>query len=170
MSRQNRNRTPEAEERECRREGHWLLMKALLIASLWIAAPVAAQERFRLFTECSPVGLDVVVQVDSNGRINLTKDAVTRAVRSRLRAARIYSDTIDRVWLLVRVQVVSQAFGIDFAFRRVMFIESEYGSATTWNAGGLGTHGNDSGAIINGVSRYTDTFIDEYLRVNAETC
>ena len=44
------------------------------------------------------------------------------------------------------------------------------GRAKTWGQTGTGTHGSDDGYIVQSVSQFTDEFIDEYLRVNAEAC
>ena len=44
------------------------------------------------------------------------------------------------------------------------------GFTSTWHLGTLGTHGDTAAFILSGVSRHTDKFIDEYLRVNADAC
>ena len=70
----------------------------------------SVQERFQLLTYCAPVGLYVDVQIDNNDRISLSEEAVTRAVRSRLKGARVYTDTIGEEWLSVWIQVSAGAF------------------------------------------------------------
>ena len=36
--------------------------------------------------------------------------------------------------------------------------------ATTWEKGGIGTHGGDAAYILSGISGYMDEFLVEYLR------
>ena len=104
--------------------------------------------------------------------IGLTKEEITVAVRSRLRAAQLYkeSHTLFR-FLYVKVNVAKLAFTIDFSlvkWAKDMF-ENE-GYTTTWTVDSFGTHGKNPSFILSLVSRHTDSFIDEYLRVNADAC
>ena len=42
--------------------------------------------------------------------------------------------------------------------------------ARTWDVASTGTHTQNPNYILSSVTLYTDEFIDEYLRVNADAC
>ena len=121
--------------------------------------------------------MQLVVEELSNDAttLALTKDAITVAARSRLRAARLYSeDTAATAWsyLYVNVNVFGSAHGIGVDYNKdvrdiATMLEFQ---ATTWRVGGMGTHGPNPNFILLSVARHTDEFIDEYLRVNADAC
>lgn len=140
-------------------------------AAAWAETAVSGLDRFRLFNNCR--SLDLVIE-DLNKdapRIGLKKKEITIAVRSRLRAARLYSKG-QLAYLYVNVTVTNLAFGIKVEYKKWLgdAVSGERGGATTWDAGSIGTHGQDSGYILSSVSRHTDEFIDEYLRVNESAC
>lgn len=56
------------------------------------------------------------------------------------------------------------------AFEAHNITEPFFGYATIWESGSIGTHGNNSGFIIQSLAQHTDKFINEYLRVNADAC
>ena len=154
-----------------------LIAAALLLA----AAPASAdavddllqgQERFALWNECRPMNL--IVHHDNDAAyIGLTKEAIEITARSRLRAARLYSN--DAVLLPafgVIVDVVGAASSINVQYLKQV-VDRATGSdgiAIIWNTGVIGTHGGDSNFVLSSVALYVDKFIDEYLRVNAEAC
>ncbi len=81
----------------------------------------------------------------------------------------------------MNVNVVGPAFSESVEFMRVVEVslpfwvkpegvDSLTGYAATWNVRVTGVHGSDAGYILSWVTRYTDKFIDEYLRVNADVC
>ena len=152
----------------------------LMAVGLLAAGSVAAQEeavtdvdRFELWTECKPVRLLVENLGEDAAVIGLSREDITVAARSRLRAARIY--TPDRVdyKLYIRVSTVGCAFSMSIEFQKRLEDSNSRQSylATTWNTGSTGTHGKTGKSyILSGLSRHIDRFIDEYLRVNAEAC
>ena len=104
--------------------------------------------------------------------IGLTKDSIEVAVRSRLRAARLYTEDYAGAWLYVNVGVVGRAFGIETKYQKMVrdtATELEY-TATTWDISTTGTHSRNSSYILATVAKYADKFIDEYLRVNEDAC
>ena len=149
-----------------------------IIMVLVAAMPVSAAEkisdsdRFRLWNNCKPVGLCVENLLKDATDIRLTKDAVTVAVRSRLRAARLYSTSCSTPFLGVRVIFFGPAYDILIRYNK-WFSDPATGVShgeTTWRSGAIGTHGGDASYILSEVSMYVDHFIDEYLRVNEPAC
>jgi len=148
---------------------------SLLLAAMLFSAPawsqeVAAYDRFQLWNDCGPVGLLVEGLPNDAADIGLTKDAIETAVRSRLRAARIYESSADP-YLYVNVNVFGHAFSISIYFNKPLFdaASATTGYAITWNTGFTG-YSRDASYIISGISQGTDRFIDEYLRVNEAAC
>lgn len=135
-------------------------------------------DRFQLWHYCDPTDLVVEDLHKDAADIGLTKEAITIAVRSRLRAARLYD--ADAVFssgvvfsnLYVSVGVAGQAYTINVTYQKWLKdpVSDEEGFAATWNSGSVGTHGENSSHILSRISQHTDRFIDEYLRVNADTC
>ena len=130
----------------------------------------AERDHFSLWQGCKPTRLSVHLS-EKETYIDLTKDAIEIAVRSRLRAARLYSgDIMDPApWLYVTVAVVGDAFHVRFEFMKFLIepIKKMLGLAVTWSTDATGTHSGDSNFILSSVEQITDLFIDEYLRVNA---
>ena len=102
------------------------------------------------------------------------------AVRSRMRAARIYDPEISKVFGLpkfsVHVDVFKQFFEVEVGFWRWvdMPVEGVPGMrrslAITWHRDTLGTHGNNPGFILQIIGKRTDEFIDTYLGENEQIC
>ncbi len=96
-------------------------MKRLVVAVLLAVVPglAAAEvrnaptnyERFRLWNDCSPVYLLVESLQDDAAKIGLTRDRIETLTRSRLRAARIYTDEIG-AYLYVNINVVGSSYDI----------------------------------------------------------
>ena len=177
---------------------------AVAVAALLLPFPsVAAQEvdyaakrdTFQLFTGCLQMAAFVTVQQKHNDLPELTEPSVSTAVRSRLRAARIYRDEWNSPNLTVHVMIVGNAFHVSTAFRRwvaviavstgdltdAMAVSSDSlesliersrrsGDATTWKREHLGTHGGSAGYVRELVVQHLDEFIDEYLRLNEDDC
>ena len=151
-------------------------MGKLVTLLLWLTAtPVLGQDvtpydRFRLWNDCQAMG----VLVEDLGRdateIGLTKSAIETAVRSRLRAARLYDDSLGLPYLYVNINVVGPAFSIKVDYNQAMVSAGGLGFAPTWETGSTGTHGKNGSYILSNVSMEMDRFIDEYLRVNADAC
>lgn len=146
-------------------------------ASLYFAAAASveavagSQDRFQLFAGCRPMGLVVENLPKGAAEIGLTRATIETAVRSRLRAARLYSDGASP-WLYVQVNLAGQAYNISIQYNKWVrdTVSGEGGTAVTWDIGSTGTHGRSSGYILSFVSQHMDKFIDEYLRVNASAC
>ena len=139
-------------------------------SSAW-AGEVSDDDRFQLWNGCLPMELLVVVEGLPQDAAGLTKEEITVAVRSRLRAAQLYGAHPLETFLYVKVQVARYIYSIDFylvKWARDIF-ENE-GPAPTWTVGSIGTHGKNPSLILLHASRHTDSFIDEYLRVNADAC
>lgn len=158
-------------------------MKKLAIALLALAlvAPTAAlgqtssipsMARFQLWDACRP--MDLVVEDLSSDAVEagLQPQDIEVAVRSRLRSARIYAEDAAAPYLYVQVSVLGRAFHIKIEYKKMVRDVSTGLAfpAATWGTGSIGTHGQDSGFILSGVSRGVDVFIDEYLRVNGPDC
>ena len=146
------------------------------IAMLILAVPARAEnvtgyDRFQLWNDCQPMRLVVEGLDKDTTDIGLTKDAITVAVRSRLRAARLYTAETDPR-LYVRVQVVDTAFYTSVEYGKRVADSASGGSTvvTTWGARSIGTHSRNASYILSPVSENVDKFIDEYLRVNEDAC
>ena len=150
------------------------LMLVLLPTISWARAPADLDpyEAFQLWTGCEAVDLFVYLQKNDT-EIDLTEEEIEIAVRSRLRSARIYNEDTLHPVLLVTVHVVGNAFSIEVAFAKVVSdvdFSDKGGFGTTWKTGSAGTHSNDANRLLTSVSQDIDEFLDEYLRVNADSC
>ena len=132
----------------------------------------ARRDRFQLWNNCKPLYLLVERLNDDAKSIGLSKSRIETIVRSRLRAARAYTDNKSASYVYVNVNVVGQAFSVRIVLNKWVEDEAsgEGGVAATWNTGGTGTHGKDGGYVLSGIGEHTDKFIDEYLRVNEKAC
>ncbi|MCY4290842.1 MAG: hypothetical protein OXC72_03670 [Roseovarius sp.] len=131
----------------------------------------ALWDRFELWDNCRPMNLLVEGLSSDAAKINLTKQDIEIAVRSRLRAARLYDGETTNA-LYVQVTVAKSAFFISTQY--IKRVEDTYnglvGFSPTWRAGTIGTHRQDSSYILSTISPMVDRFIDEYLRVNESGC
>lgn len=132
-------------------------------------------ERFGLFNNCKPVVLRIESLSSDAAQIGLTQESIQAAVESRLRSARIYTSDREQssfAYLYVNVTVVGGAVSWSLEFRKVVHdIASDLElQASTWEVGGTGTHGNDSGYILSAISHGMDLFLVDYLRVNESSC
>ncbi len=149
----------------------------LIAVAALLPGPVAAQtaerevserDRFHLDTGCA-VRLVVEGLPDTAGEIGLTKSRITTAVRSRLRAARIY-DPEALAYLYINVNVLGgtgrtspYSYSIEL-YKWLYDLSAGRGPAGTWHSGSLGQ--GDASFILASVAQHMDAFIDEYLRVN----
>lgn len=131
-------------------------------------------DRFKLFSNCTPIAL-LVERLNSDARsIGLTENALQTTVESRLRSARVYSPGSSAIspYLYVNVNVVGPAFHISLSYHKL--VQDSYTDifdhAITWNTGSTGTHGNDDVYILSGVSQLMDQFLVAFLRVNEHAC
>ena len=160
---------------------------SLAAAALFLAAPASAEEvsgvdRFMLWNACKPMPLLVNPLRQDAADIGLAKDTIETTVRSRLRGARLYdagglaasvSMAAGRLgYLYVNVTVVRRAFSAHIGYHKVVSdpASEQIYTTETWSTGAVGVHGGDAGYVLSSVSRGADKFIDEYLRVNAESC
>ena len=151
-----------------------LLTIGMLFTSALRAQETTESDRFRFYTGCRPIL--AVVEFEQNARggrpIALTTTEVRRAVTSRLRAARLYAESAGVV-LEVEVQTSGAAYSLNAYFLKpVRDLHSGIANrlAPTWRHTGMGTHGNSPGAVVGQVAATLDYFIDEYLRINADSC
>ena len=155
--------------------GAWLAAAAswFFAASAW-GENVTDLDRFRLWNDCRPMNLVIEGLPAGGAGIGLTNEAVAAAVRSRLRAARLYEAVEDPYlpYLYVQVNVFESAFDTRVEYRKVVadVATDQIGFGATWRVGRLGTHGWSPAFILSGVSQSMDEFIDEYLRVNSDAC
>ena len=158
------------------------LLAALL---LWTAAPAGGNasqtvsledvrrhlEHFKLFNDCRPMQF-VVESLDADARsVGLTEPAVSAAIESRLRSARLYTDDADQAFLAANIQVVGPAVIVTVSYKK--YVVDSFGSlgfAETWSAGFVGSHGNDGAGVMSHLSRNLDEFLSAYLRVNESAC
>ena len=131
----------------------------------------AQHERFELFTGCAP--LNLIVEPDPD-RPDFTA-AVTAAAESRLRAARLFTESpVGTPWLQVHVNRLGTdnrgPFGLDVNLLKMVHdvVADRIHHAQTWHAGAVGTGGDDY--IINTLSQHFDQFLAAYLRVNEDAC
>lgn len=147
-------------------------------------------ERFELWTGCRPLRFSFSMSNENDLMIGSTAEHAESLVRSRLRAARIYSDWTappKRDWadiemsavppmLLVRGHATSKGWGAVYLDLSKPLTDPASGVtrfATTWRASNDPPllFGHASGpSFLEALSIGTDKFIDEYLRVNADAC
>lgn len=144
-------------------------------------------DMFRLGQPCGKkIGLLVGDLTEGAKDIGLTKKSIETTVRSRLRGAKIYDDIqsfSDQPFLFVNASVVGRAFHVRIELNQPLtksaiinpdteqeVVTEITQQAPTWETASLGTHGSDTGYILQAVAENTDEFIDEYLRVNETVC
>ena len=159
-----------------------IMFLVLVVALVTTVTSISAQyteneliDHFQLWHACQPVPLRVEPMKDAAVEMGLTREAIATTVRSRLRAARLYSSedvTPGQPYLYVSVTTVRRVFDVNIYFFRWLSdpITGVESFATTWIRGMVGHHGGDAGYVLSAVSRKTDEFIDAYLRVNESAC
>lgn len=157
-----------------------LLCVALAILTVPPSAADSLQDGWQLWNGCREIRLVVEELSDDAINLGLEEEAIGTMARSRLRAARIYSDKpmlgtskTPRDALYIRAGVVGNSFSCKVSFIR--WLENEraligVGRGETWAVSSLGQHGKSSTYIMADLSEKVDKFVDEYLRVNADFC
>ena len=155
----------------------WALLGILLTASTVHAQVISDLDRFQLFNACRPMELVVENLTPDAQAVGLTKERIQLAVESRLRAARLYTESMEKanrayLYINITINVVGRAFNTAVKYKKwVIDLENNSnGPATTWNTGSTGTYGGDAGFIIQDLSSHLDRFLAEYLRVNESAC
>ena len=99
----------------------WTLLGILLTASTVQAQAVSDWDRFELFNACRPMML-VVEELPSDAQaVGLTEERIQLATESRLRAARLYTESIEkanRAYLYIRINAVGRAVDISVWYVR----------------------------------------------------
>jgi len=132
-------------------------------------------DRFRLCNVCRPMDL-VVEGLDRKATdIGLTEDRLRIAAESRLRSARLYTDShteSNGAFLYINAGVVGRAWSLHVRYVKHLSdpVTGETSLAPAWQEGVFGTHSGDPGYIIQSLSEELDKFLVEYLRVNEKDC
>ena len=153
----------------------WTLLGILLTASTVQAQVVSDLDHFKLFNFCRPMLLEVADLTSDARGIGLTEEGVQLAVESRLRAARLYTESWEEAnlaFLFIDVHVARRAFSITVQYHKLVtdLATNSNGPAITWDDGSTGTYRSGAGFIIQGLSSYLDKFLANYLRVNDPAC
>lgn len=153
-------------------------MNRIALIALLLFAPAAWSQEdeikdgdmFRLWDNCNPMDLMVFVEKDPKN-IVLAEEDVETAVRSRLRAARLYDEEAINV-IIVEVLFAGSAFGIQYTYSKgVQDLSSGLVNlASTWHRVIFGSHGQNPSFVLSRASYLVDLFVDEYLRVNESAC
>ena len=117
---------------------------------------------------CAPIWLHTEVRGDG---ASLSQDSVETAVRSRLRAARLYKDDPDWVVGILRVQVSTYrvAFSVQIWFEKEQIDKmtgAEGWSRSDWDDSVLGIYNDKPRVIMAAINEGVDLFLDDFLRVN----
>ena len=136
--------------------------------------------RFQLFNECRPMVMFVDIQGDKAKGIELTEERVRTMAESRLRAARLYADTLATAggmingWLHISILTLDDGPAFTTSVEYSKFLRDPVTGRTlmamTWDTRLFGTHGDNAGFIMNGLSEMLDGFLLEYLRMNEDSC
>lgn len=158
-------------------------MRSLAFFLLLLAPAAGGQdtkrkiERFELFNSCRPVYLSIESLDSDAADIGLTVEAVQAAAESRLRAARLYTDSLEEIaWtdgslLSVTVSTGTSAFSVSVEYYKAVTDSfGEDGIAVTWSTASHGTHGGSANFIMSSLSQHLDKFLAAYLRVNEAAC
>ena len=156
----------------------FFLIAVALSLLVWERAARAQEgedfSRFQLWNACRPMRLAVEGLSPDAATIGLTAQSVEDSARLRLQMARLYDAGAEASapYLYVRVSVVGGAFSVRAQYVKVLHdpVSKSPGMVASWDDSSTGTHGGDAGYIRFFVSAHTDKFIDEYVRVNAESC
>ena len=140
----------------------------LLAGSAHATAPDQLTQ-FRLFNQCAPMRLVVERLPDDASNIGLTKETLSAALESRLRAARLYDDT-GTPYLYLNVTLSGRAFNTVLGYSKYVCETNGFcGWAETWDAGFVGT-ASSSAFIRSTVTELMDEFLVEYLKANEAAC
>ena len=149
--------------------------------------PIERYDRFKLWNNCKPLRPGAFVynyngNADVKGlsvrNARLTNKAET-VVRRRFRTARIYDEPglhpvilaeIRSLWHTESVHVL--LYGVELKFQKYVTddVSGENWIATVWERSDFGMHDDPEAYVLKKLSEFTDEFIEEYLRVNADAC
>ena len=135
------------------------------------AEEITDQQRFALFTDCLPVSIRAILEID-NSDTNLTEERISDLAEGRLRGARIFdSDASEWSFVVVAVNILGNVFSTEVSFLKPLKDPfDKFGLGQTWTSGSFGQHQGDSEFVLSYLSKGIDQFILEYLRVNEEAC
>ena len=130
-----------------------------------------------LQAECTSMGLLVNIQEKEPGDLGLTGDgAVAKMLESRLRAARLFTETPfsekSHQELRVIITGVSIVFNVRLYLTRVVD-DTGFGSGglvSIWGLSSTGVHGGGGRSVLMAVSELVDDFVGSYLRANEKAC
>ena len=90
-------------------------------------------DEFNLSTNCEPMRLSVLIE-NTEDELSLEQVAVHNAVESRLRSARIYTESFPSPILEIYVHIVGVAFHVRLSLQKTVFdsLTGHLGIATTW--------------------------------------
>lgn len=148
-----------------------IIIGTFILASTTVQAQ-DFQSEWQLYTACAPVNLHIRYHSHNEGKLQLYERTIATTVRSRLRAARIYTDSTSTPLLAVTVKVFGNAFSFQFTLIQLLLnlVTNTEGTGATWTVDDVGTHGYRAEYILQAISETTDLFIDEYLAVNEPAC
>ena len=155
--------------------------------------PVTERERFDLWHDCTPVGLEVVVPTETQELTGLSKDEIETTARGKLQGARLHTpeatvgilaitvESVELPFTLSLWRVVARLFDQGAVFLiRVQFLkwmddplsdEDVLYRAGTWSRTHFGSFEDKSDTwLLSIISDYMDEFIADYIRVNAAGC
>ena len=143
--------------------------------ALFACSEAEDKKSFELCNVCRPVPLLIERLEPPATDIGLTKDRLQITAESRLRAARLYTDSGEEsngAVLYINVSVLGPAFSLNVQYLKQMLDPIAFAAypVPTWRKGSLGTHSGDPGFIIQDLSEKVDEFLVEYLRVNEKHC
>ena len=140
-------------------------------------------ERFQLYNHCRPLFLVIEPPDNDAADIGLTGRGILNAVESRLRGARLHTDSMKRsngAYLYINITVMKvasstkgAAFSILIGYFKSLAdpASGELGLATAWFSTSTGmTNRSGAGFILQGLAGHLDKFLAAYLRVNEEDC
>ena len=147
-----------------------------------LASPI---ERFFLWNDCGPMRVDAFLRSDDSNfpeagllrhfsidLFGLSRENVISAVRDRFEATHLVEDAGAATRLFVRARVNGNAVRVDVSYEKPVrdLISGAEFYTTTWESQSAGEHGRDDGLILSQVMKEVDKFIDEYLRMNRDSC
>ena len=132
-------------------------------------------DRFQLCNSCRPMELVVEGLNNDAKKIGLTEERLKVAAESRLRAARLYTDSwsaASGAFLYINVNAFRNSFSLLVQYNKRLIdpVSGETSASGTWSSGTVGGHGGDPGYIGQSLSERLDKFLVEYLRVNEKDC
>ena len=132
------------------------------------ADSVRVPTRWQAYTNCAPLYIRPLLTGEHVQGLSL--ESITRPTRSRLRSARLYSDTLSVPYVLVHVHSWSETlFHVSLGLVKELYdpLADDWSWADSWETSWI-TY--STAFVVQRLMEMADYFIDEYLRVNAEAC